>query len=356
MRDVTPWRALAVWLIGSLTWLGLAAPDLERRVSGSQLGPWRDAQLALLAPFVGARTLVGTSVGAAAWRQARSLFAGDGSAAAASPPAEGPRETGSRPPGPGVGAPERDSADPGESSGSRGLRERREAADSTPTTSPTATPSPSARRMPSADAPLRVLVVGDSIATDLGWALQNADAPLAVTVDTRPASGLARPDYFDWQAQLTLDLERDRPELVVVMLGGNDAQGFLVDQRPVTFGTEEWRATYASRVRALMELARRGGRGVLWVGLPVMRDAFFSDEIRALDETYAAEATATGTRYVDAWPLFADAQGRYAAYLPDAGGVLRAMRQPDGIHLSMDGARRLAARVLGTIASEWGSD
>lgn len=197
-----------------------------------------------------------------------------------------------------------------------------------------------------------MLVIGDSLATDLGWALQSADAPLAVTIDTRPATGLARPDYFDWDAQLAADLEHDRPELVVVMLGGNDAQGFLMDGRPVLFDTPEWRATYAARVRGLMMIPARTGAATLWVGLPIMRDPFFSDQMRVLNAICAGEAARLGVGYLESWRLFADAQGRYAPFLPDPGGTLQPMRQADGIHLSMAGATRLADAVLSATARD----
>lgn len=313
MGPATPWRVLAVWALGLATWAAVSAPELNGRLAGSELGPWRDAQLAALAPFVAVREMRSRPSAVAASEQA-------------SLPSPTPLVT---------AAP---SAQPAP----------------TPIPTPTPTPAPTPRRRPTARSPLRVLVVGDSIATDLGWALQSSDTPpLKVTLDTRPATGLARPDHFDWQAQLAADVERDQPELVVVMLGGNDSQGFLVGDRPVLRGTTEWRASYAERVRRLMALARAGGRDVLWVGMPIMEDPDFADQMRVINGVYKAEAAIAGVTYVDAWALFADAAGRYAPFLPDPAGRPQAVRQPDGIHLSMTGAARLAAHVLEIAAARW---
>jgi hypothetical protein len=196
---------------------------------------------------------------------------------------------------------------------------------------------------------LRVLIVGDSIAKDFGNALVNelsTTGLVSATVDARPATGLSRPDYFDWNAQLAVDLERYRPDLLVAMFGGNDAQSFLVDGHPVSFNSPEWIATYSARVHDFVEQAVAGGAHVLWVGMPVMESSSFAGSMQvlnAIDRAQVPAAAASVTAYLDSWHLFVDGAGHYAAYLPDAGGQLQLMRQSDGIHLSIAGADRLAA-------------
>ena len=74
----------------------------------------------------------------------------------------------------------------------------------TPTTVP---PDP---KMPTAAAPLRVLIVGDSIGLDLGGPLQSNLAGTGVVsaaLDARESTGLTRPDYFNWPAELTSDIK-----------------------------------------------------------------------------------------------------------------------------------------------------
>src|SRR5438093_3203410 len=98
---------------------------------------------------------------------------------------------------------------------------------------------------------LRVLVVGDSIGEDLGIGLGRllSEKDTFVTkVDARQATGLARPDYFDWQGQLDRDIRSFRPDLVVAMFGANDDQGFIVGDTGYALGTSSWRGIYTRRV------------------------------------------------------------------------------------------------------------
>ena len=100
---------------------------------------------------------------------------------------------------------------------------------------------------PVAPAPRRVLLVGaSSIQTDLGRALERRiEDELGVEVlrHGRHSTGMARPDYFDWNAR-ALELSADfRPDLVIAQFGGNDGQG-LTDRdtgRAVApFFTDAW--------------------------------------------------------------------------------------------------------------------
>ena len=66
----------------------------------------------------------------------------------------------------------------------------------------------------------------------------------------RESTGLARPDYFDWTAQLRVDVQRFRPDIIVAMLGGNDFQDLVVPGRPSVrrFWVDQWNALYRQRV------------------------------------------------------------------------------------------------------------
>jgi hypothetical protein len=53
------------------------------------------------------------------------------------------------------------------------------------------------------------------------------------------------------------------------------------------------------------------------------------------------------------WRLFSDGEGNYSAYLPDSSGMEALVRSSDGIHLTVEGGDRLAARVRDAIAADW---
>ena len=46
------------------------------------------------------------------------------------------------------------------------------------------------------------------------------------TLDGQVTTGLTRPDYYNWPAELQADLPKYSPQVVVVMMGANDPQDF----------------------------------------------------------------------------------------------------------------------------------
>jgi uncharacterized protein len=304
MDTTVPARQVAlVGLLALVLWAATMAPKLERSAASAPLGLWRDVQLGLLEPL------------------------------RRRPPAE---------PAAGV-APLL-------------LPELHEIGSAPAPIAPTP-PPPSGLRRPAAADPLRVLIVGDSLGKDFAYGfttLAATDATMAVATDARPATGLSRPDYFDWPAQLARDIAASRPELIIVMLGGDDAQPFEVDGHPVAQGTEEWRAVYSARVTAFMDEACTDGRTVLWLGLPVMSDDSFSARMRELNTLYTAAAHAC-VHFAETWSLFSDASGRYAPFLPDEAGRMQPMRQLDGIHFSVAGALRVGAYAHRLLTDELSS-
>jgi len=220
----------------------------------------------------------------------------------------------------------------------------------TPTTEP-------ARRVPTAEQPLRLLVAGDSMTEALGPVLEEQAEGTGVIDVTRAleySSGLTRPDYFDWPAHLAALLAEHDPEVVVVSVGANDAQGIQTPSGPASFGTDAWVAEYRSRVAATMDLLEAEGRVVYWLGEPVMRSADFDGRMALVTSIFREEAEGRpGIRFVDTRPTFAGDDGRYTAYLPDASGTPVLVRRDDGIHLTPAGGQRLAAQLLGAIRADW---
>lgn len=214
------------------------------------------------------------------------------------------------------------------------------------------------RQFSAAD-PLRIWVIGDSLTEQLGPALRDATATLP-TADTQHdfhySSGLTRPDFFDWHAQVAHLITEHDPDAWVVLLGGNDAQDIRTPEgRFVHLGEPVWEATYRDRVGRLMDALTAAGRGVLWVGQPIMRDAEFDERMTYLNAIYAAEAAERpAVAFLATHARFATPEGRYADYLPAADGQLVLMRLSDGIHLTRAGGDRLAGDVLASLEAQWG--
>lgn len=198
--------------------------------------------------------------------------------------------------------------------------------------------------------PLRVLVIGDSTALDLGYGLQRAAAPTGrykVFLDGRISTGLARLDYFNWLAQALRDMIRYHPDVVVVLMGLNDLQDFRVGGRYVVRYTRPWLHAYATRVDAMLVEVSPPERRVVWVGEPIVSNKNIAYGLRIVNRVYRNQTTGiSGVSYLDGWHLFVDARGRYTAYLRDSSGSLQQVREADGEHLTPAGQDRIGQYVF----------
>jgi hypothetical protein len=212
-------------------------------------------------------------------------------------------------------------------------------------------------RTPTADEPLRLWVGGDSQAQVFGQSLvdhASATGLVDPTLHYEMASGLTRPDYYDWPRALAAAVDDVDPEVVVVVFGVNDAQGIVLsDGTPVPEVTDpRWSAEYGRRVGDLMDQLRADDRVVLWVAQPPMREPGYDSRIAIVDQAVAAEAAERPwIVLVDPAPVVGDAAGAYADALPDATGAPVDVRQSDGIHLTPAGGERLATHVLDLVAA-----
>ncbi len=223
----------------------------------------------------------------------------------------------------------------------------------TPTGTAAATPSPvpAALRTPSAAQPLRMAAYGESVGGGalLGLKLLTEERKdIKIHRFVKVASGLARPDFFDWPAYLKQDVDkRKQPfEAVALMIGANDGQDVKVDGKQLAFGSGPWKAMYAERVGEVMDLyLKRGVKRVYWVGMPRMGIGWFNKRMALVNEIFQAEAEkrAPMVEYIDAWTAV---DAPKTTYQPS-------LRQKDGVHLSVDGGLKVAKVVLEAVARDW---
>ena len=227
-----------------------------------------------------------------------------------------------------------------------------------PTNVPLPTPTPGVCQ-PAPDQPLNVWVGGDSLSALLGEALVERGYESGVmhgNVDARISTGLTRPDYFDWPREIARVVQEERPDVVVLMLGANDAQpirspgGDVYQPR-----SDGWRAEYARRVGQAMDTARGPGRLLVWVSLPPMRSDDLTAHVDEINAVVRAEAAKRrDILYVDSTTLLGDESGEYTPYVRDAGGDVEQIREQDGVHLTRAGAERLAEDVIQRIEHDVG--
>jgi hypothetical protein len=193
--------------------------------------------------------------------------------------------------------------------------------------------------------PLRIGIIGDSIAGDLGRGMQKLLAGrgnLKIFTFTKPATGLMRDDVYDWERALAGFLRKTRLNAIAVMIGGNDRQSVWMNGRRLSHGSPEWRAEYERRLARFMAPLATGKAKVYWLGLPVVRSAKMSRDYESLNRIFQAQARKHGFEYISTWETFADAKGRYRPFGPDLDGVKRRLRKNDGMHFTISGELRLA--------------
>ena len=219
-------------------------------------------------------------------------------------------------------------------------------ASSTSTSTSTTTTVPGLPK-PTAAKPLTILDIGDSLGEDLGLGLGytlTGNPLVHVIQDAVGDTGLARPDYYDWPTHLEAELQEDHPQVVMILVGGNDGQNFLVNNQAVVFGTPQWHRVYSQRVALMMSETLAAGAKMLWVGLPIMQDPSFGAEMQTLNAIYKTQAALhPGVVYLPTWSLFSNAQGQYSAYLTNSTGQTVLARDPDGVHIAPPGGCDIVA-------------
>lgn len=214
-----------------------------------------------------------------------------------------------------------------------------------------AEPTPDSKAVPGAKT---VLILGDSLAaTGFGVLLQkklDAHAKIVAYRKGKSASGLARPDYFDWMGEAKKQIDLRNPDVVVVIMGGNDGQDLTPHKgkgdKRVNWQTAGWPDAYKGRMRDFLGAIHVPGRQVIWLGLPKMGLNSLEKKlvlIRDLQQSAVTELGEEGV-YLETTPFLVDEEG---ALKREAriGGRDQRIREDDGVHFTMAGSQYLADAV-----------
>ena len=218
---------------------------------------------------------------------------------------------------------------------------------------------------PDSSEPPRVYMIGSStMGHPLGPMLVKALGAWGVTAKrwARASSGLARPDFFDWEAKIPQIIKRHDPDVWVVALGTNDNQGLVVPRtgkkkrRWINFRRDEWAKIYAQRIDRLLSLMSGDrGRPIIWFS-PV---GFYGRSV-----TWGARITELMRKRIAAFDgpvvfidLFKDTvvDGKAVSWFrpPEAKRRVK-MRAGDNIHLSRRAVQHyMRDPVLALLAPCW---
>ena len=212
---------------------------------------------------------------------------------------------------------------------------------------------------PTPDNKAKVFIVGDSDAGTFGPYLQellDGTRVVETELDYKVSSGLARPDFFDWPAEIDAKLPEVDPDIVVATFGGNDAQGLAVESGEFVIGDPvaneaEWVAEYQARVGAVMDQLLADGRTVIWVGIPNDDNPDVTARMAIQDKAAkAAAAERPEVVFIDTWKRFSGRDGGWAEFVIDPrDGQGKDVRADDGFHLNQTGAEILAIDIAQAI-------
>ena len=176
---------------------------------------------------------------------------------------------------------------------------------------------------------------------------------MTATLDGKESTGLTRPDYYNWPAELQSDLGKVQPQVVVVMMGANDPQDYP-GPPDIPFGNATWTAEYERRCVSFMQLATSQGAKLVWVSLPSMQDPGLNAKIATINTLQKQAASQVpGVIYLDSSSVLASPTGGYSAFTTVGGKVVN-VRTPDGIHITPQGGDLLAQDVMASLRSKLG--
>ena len=205
---------------------------------------------------------------------------------------------------------------------------------------------------------VRIAFVGDSLADGMWGGMVRAvsnDACLKghFTLGRygENGAGLTRADKFNWTEEIKKIEASFRPDLVIVSFGLNDRQGVVEPDRVtrVEYGNPQWPKRYVNHVASVLAEGSVGKAGLLWVGLPALRDKTPQDDAREKNRLYleTVEQFHSGkVRFVEPWRLSVEGQDVFKPYGPGPSGEPVALRSTDGIHFTGAGYDAVATYLL----------
>ncbi|SDR46975.1 hypothetical protein SAMN05444161_4286 [Rhizobiales bacterium GAS191] len=191
-----------------------------------------------------------------------------------------------------------------------------------------------------------ILVLGDALADKLAQGIDQefADNPdIQLVRKTKSVSSLTRLDVYDWvEGARAATAGPQRYDVAVILIGINDWQPMQNGSVTLEPGSEAWKEVYGKRVEALLAVFKEKNIPVVWVGLPVMSFAKFSEQLQGLNGIVREAVHGRGQAFVDLHDAFIDENGKYTDTGPAMNGAIVKLRTSDGVSFTKAGALKAA--------------
>lgn len=195
----------------------------------------------------------------------------------------------------------------------------------------------------------RVLILGDSIMMTVGPVLKDIVTTRmsgTAIVRAKLATGLARPDIFDWNNEVQSFVQKSKFDLIVMMLGTNDSQDFVESGKIMYYGSTDWVGAYNRRLLTVMKSACEVSDKVVWFGLPPMKSANFERKAYRINGWAKKQAALSGcVDFVSTEKILGDENGKFTSYAK-IGEHMEKIRMVDGIHVTKKGGLAVSQFLL----------
>lgn len=199
-----------------------------------------------------------------------------------------------------------------------------------------------------------ILLIGDSIMAGIGPSIKKEIIDRidgSVSLHAQVATGLARPDVFDWQQELEILLSGEKFDTVIMMLGTNDNQDFFEQGNILSYGTPDWVKAYNTRLANLMHTACTQSKQAIWMSLPPMRSESFNRKVIRINNWAKRQSKKYPCMtYLDIDRVIGDSDGNFTSYQKIGDGMEK-VRMVDGIHVTPSGGKLIAEHLIRVIAN-----
>jgi hypothetical protein len=195
----------------------------------------------------------------------------------------------------------------------------------------------------------RVLATGDSMIQIVDGFLAKELRPqhFRVRSDAHVGTGISKPFLFDWVGHARQTARSYRATATVVFLGANEGFPLRWNGKRRNCCSQAWRQAYGARAEAMMKSYKRSvAAPVYWLTLPAAREHRWNRIYRSVNMALRSAAKREGeaVRLLDMGAIFTPS-GRFQQTIR-RGGHRVSVRQSDGIHLNVRGARIAAQAVV----------
>ncbi len=201
--------------------------------------------------------------------------------------------------------------------------------------------------------PYNVLMIGDSMMGGyVGILIQHKLMKLKGSRVHRKgvvSTGLAFPNYYNWDKKLEKLIKKRKANVLIVMIGTNDFHSlYSLDQkRYIRFESKNWKGEYTKATMRMMEIARKHKLLTFWIGLPITEKAHLNHRIKAVNAIHEESAGHfENIHYIPLWKLFKKDKGRFMRYIKNTKGRRVRIRTRDGIHLNHLASQTASQYVL----------